>query len=240
MVSQSILKKVLMALTGLGLVGFLVTHLLGNFLLYVGADKFNAYALMMESNKMLIIPAEIGLIGIFLVHVYNGIKLHFENKAARPQNYEKRTTLGESTFASRTMIWTGFAIFFFLVFHVKMFKLTDEKYGPNGEMMLYQHVVNEFKEPQVAIFYIVSMLLLGLHLSHALSSIFQTLGISKPGLRPKLRHAGFFAGWGLALAFLAFPVWGLLIAPKPETKPKPLIPLTTSIEPQKTDAAATK
>lgn len=240
MASQSILKKVLMALTGLGLVGFLVTHLLGNFLLYVGADKFNAYALMMESNKLLIVPAEIGLIGIFLVHVYNGIKLHFENKAARPQNYEERTTLGQSTFASRTMIWTGFAIFFFLVFHVKMFKFTDEKYGPNGEMQLYQHVVNEFKEPQVAIFYVVSMLMLGLHLSHALSSIFQTLGIAKPGLRPKLRHAGFFAGWGLALAFMAFPIWAMFIAPKPPENPKPLIPLTSSIETQKTDAAANK
>jgi succinate dehydrogenase / fumarate reductase, cytochrome b subunit len=240
MVSQSILKKVFMALTGLGLVGFLIAHLLGNLLLYIGADKFNAYATMMENNMLLVIPAEIGLIGIFAIHLYNGIKLHFENKSARPENYEQRKTLGESTFASRTMIWSGLVILFFLVIHIMMFKFGDEKYGPKGEMQMYELVVNEFKEPPVAIFYVVCMLFMGLHLSHALASAAQTLGLSKPGLRPKLRNIGFFTGWGLSLAFAAFPIWAIFIAPTPPAKPKPLIPLTSSTETSKTDAAATK
>lgn len=228
MVSQSILKKVFMALTGLGLVGFLVAHLLGNLLLLMGSEKFNAYAAMMEGNTMLVIPAEIGLIGIFAIHVYNGFKLTFENKAARPENYEQRNTLGESTFASRTMIWTGGLIFFFLIFHIMMFKFGD-KHGPNNTMRMYELVVEEFKQPQVAIFYVVSMLFLGLHLSHGLSSAFMTLGLIKPGWRPKLRGIGFAAGWGLALGFAVLPLWGWLIATPPPAR-KPLIPLTTQVQ----------
>lgn len=228
MVSQSILKKVFMALTGLGLVGFLVAHLVGNLLLYFGADKFNAYAAMMEANTLLVIPAEIGLIGIFSIHVFNGFKLTFENKAARPETYAERKTLGESTFASRTMIWTGGLIFFFLIFHIMMFKFGD-KHGPNKTMRMYELVVEEFKQPQVAIFYVVSMLFLGLHLSHGIASAFMTLGISKPGWRPKLRGLGMAVGWSIALGFASLPLWGWLIAAPPPAR-KPLIPLTAQIQ----------
>ncbi len=240
MVSQSILKKVFMALTGLALTGFLVTHLLGNLLLFMGADKFNAYAAMMEGNKLLVIPAEIGLIGIFAIHVFNGFKLTFENKAARPEGYAERKTLGESTFASRTMIWTGGLIFFFLIFHIMMFKFADEKHGPNNSMLMYEVVVSEFKEPPVVIFYVLSMLFLGLHLSHGLSSAFMTLGISKPGWRPKLRTAGLALGWTLALGFLILPLWGMFIAPAPPPFPKKLLPLTVQSETPKGDAAVVR
>lgn len=241
MVSQSILKKVFMALTGLGLVGFLVMHLLGNLLLLIGADKFNAYAAMMEANTMLVIPAEIGLIGIFAIHVYNGFKLTLENKAARPEGYAERHTLGESTLASRTMIWTGSLVFFFLIFHIMMFKFGD-KHGPNHTMRMYELVLEKFQKPQVAIFYVISMLFLGLHLSHGISSALMTLGISKPGWRPKLRSLGFVAGWGLALGFAALPLWGWLLAAPPAPAPKPLIPLTTQVQSEapKTDVSTAR
>jgi succinate dehydrogenase / fumarate reductase, cytochrome b subunit len=207
---NSIAKKALMALTGLGLVGFLITHLAGNMYLFMGPAKFNAYAMFLEQNPFLIV-AELGLLAIFLVHIVAAIKVTLANRAARPQSYEARETAGQSSFASRTMMLTGLVILFFVVIHVKMFKYSSEKEGVDG---LWGHVIRDFAKPEVLGFYVVSMLALGLHLSHAIGSAFQSLGLRNDGGRPKLGGLGPLVGWGLALGFASLPLWAFAAKPQ--------------------------
>src|SRR6266404_3006695 len=112
--NSSILQKAIMAITGLGLIGFLITHLAGNFYLYMGVDKFNGYSKFLEENPFLIL-AEIGLLLIFLIHIKSAIDVTLANRAARPQQYEVKDTAGQSTLASRTMMITGFVILVFVI-----------------------------------------------------------------------------------------------------------------------------
>jgi succinate dehydrogenase / fumarate reductase cytochrome b subunit len=121
-------QKVLMAATGLSLVGFLTSHLVGNFLLFDGIggqDAFNKYAHWLTSHPA-IKPMEIGLVALFVIHIALAIKVTLAAKAARPEKYAVSDNLGESTFASRTMIHTGGIIFIFLILHLVTFK-----YGSN-------------------------------------------------------------------------------------------------------------
>ena len=206
---SSILKKALMAFTGLALIGFLVTHLAGNFQLFAGAEKFNNYAKFLEENPLVIVPAELILLGVFLLHIYLAITLTLENKAARPIVYDTKRTSGESNFASRTMMWTGFAILIFVAVHVYGFK-----YGVRPEISpatpqgsLWNLAVNEFRKPQIAGFYVFSMLAMGFHLSHGVASSLQSLGLRDASGRPRLGGLGAIIGWGLALGFASLPIW---------------------------------
>ena len=205
---HSIVKKALMALTGLGLVGFLITHLTGNFLLYKGADKFDGYAHWLEENPALPL-AEMGLLGLFLFHIFLALKLTLENNSARPQKYEVRKTAGQSSLASRTMIISGLAIFGFVVLHIWQFKFgralpTDS---------LWQLVISEFQKPWVVGVYVVAMLLLGLHLSHGIASALQSLGLRDDSGRPRLKGLGPAIGWGMALLFALMPIWAFTAKP---------------------------
>jgi len=215
----SILKKALMALTGLALVGFLVSHLLGNLYIYAGSNKFNAYAKLLENNPQLIIPAEIGLILLFLAHIFLAIKTSSENNAARPVGYDNRRTAGESTLASRTMWWSGLVIAIFVVVHVWGFKFGTRP----ANNSLWELVKNEFQRPGIVAFYVVSMLFLGLHLSHAIASAFQSLGLLRSSGHPRLGGLGPAIGWGLALGFALLPIYLFVFKPAPD-KVDPLIP----------------
>ena len=119
---SSIGKKQIMAVTGLGLIGFTVSHLLGNFILFLGADAFNLYAHTLTSNPLIYI-AEAGLLSMFLAHLVLAAVTTLQNRAARPVNYlvHKSSGRGE-TFASKTMGWTGVIILVFLVLHLINFK----------------------------------------------------------------------------------------------------------------------
>jgi succinate dehydrogenase / fumarate reductase cytochrome b subunit len=206
---SSILKKVLVAVTGLCMVAFLLGHLAGNLLLYAGAGKFNEYAAFLESKPFLVYPAETGLILFFLLHLYLALKATLENNAARPDAYAVKLTAGDSTLASRTMIWSGAAVALFIVAHVWMFKFGDH----DGPGRMYGMVVRAFANPLIAICYVLAMVVLGFHLSHCIASAFQTLGLLKPHWRRPSRWAGMALGWALAAGFALFPLWGLVLKP---------------------------
>lgn len=231
---SSILKKVAMALTGLGLVGFLVTHLAGNFLLFQGPDKFNAYSRFLEENPFLI-PAEIGLLALFFSHIYSAVLLTFENNAARPQRYFQRQTAGQSTLASRTMWLTGLGIGIFVVVHVWQFKFGNRpKTLMGSEGSLWQLVIDEFQKPGVVVFYVLCMTLLGLHLSHAIGSAFQSLGLRNHSGHPRLKGVGPAIGWGLAIGFAVLPLWAYIIKPKApflHAQENPTRPLPQTVPP---------
>lgn len=210
MTTTSIVKKVLMALTGLIWVGFVIGHLTGNFLLFVGVDAFNGYAEKLESLGPLLIVVEAGLVAFLLLHIYSGIKVNMENRAARPQGYSVSANGGRSSLASRTMPIGGIILAIFIVTHVKMFKFGDMTVH-NG---LWGLVMKTLGDPLMAGWYLLALVALGLHLSHGFSSAFQSMGVLKPEWRPKFKTGGVVLGWLIAAGFASMPIFALWLGNK--------------------------
>lgn len=207
--TTSIGRKQLMAITGLGLSGFLVVHLTGNLLLFVEAEsafgvKFNEYAAFLHKQPWLI-PSEIGLLVMFFVHVGLAIKLTRESGAARPGGYSKKSA-SDATLASRSMIYTGVLVFVFLIFHLIAFKF-GEKHPEDGLAGL---VRDSFQNPAYSLAYVACMVVLGLHLVHGLSSAFQTFGWNHPKYTPLVKKACMLFAILLCAAFASIPLWFLL------------------------------
>jgi succinate dehydrogenase cytochrome b subunit len=209
--SSSIGSKYLIALSGLSLVGFLILHLAGNLLVLVSPEAFNRYSDRLIHNPLLI-PAELGLLALFLLHVFKAVKLWFGARDARPKGYAQKKWAGHSSrksIASTTMILSGTFLFVFVLSHLVTFK-----YGAHyvtaddpAKRDLYRLVIEVFSRPGYVLFYVVSMVIIGFHLWHGSSSAFQSLGIDHGGLATKIRAAG----WGLAVlvagGFLIIPLW---------------------------------
>lgn len=204
---SSILTKILMAITGLLWFGFLVAHLSGNFLLFKGPEAFDAYASLLHSTGALLYVAEAGLILFFVVHLVSGVRSWRRNRSARPQRYAVSATEGEATPFSRSMVLGGFLIAVFMVTHVLWFRILT----PEGTS-LFERVVETFQNPLTVGWYLIALVFLGMHLSHGLSSAFQTLGLLKPHWRPHLRSAGLAVGWLITLGFMSMPLWALFVA----------------------------
>ena len=180
--SSSLGAKYIMAITGLGLVGFIVAHLSGNFLLFAGEEAFDAYAEFLHSKPALIWTMRLGLLAITVLHIGSAIRLTKLNSEARPSKYvaEKSLAVG---FAGRTMIWSGLIIAAFMVYHIAHYTLMivgaeSSALGRAGEK--YKMVVAGFSQVPVSAFYIIAMALLCMHLSHGVSSLFQSLGLHHP------------------------------------------------------------
>jgi succinate dehydrogenase / fumarate reductase cytochrome b subunit len=218
----SIAKKVFMAVTGLGMIVFLFGHLGGNLLLFQGADKFNGYSDFLLANP-LIVPAEVALIAILVVHTWASITVTLENNAARPVGYELRRTSGQSSLSSRTMWWSGVLVLFFIVFHVWHFRFGDKPVSENG---LWGLVIREFQKPSILVLYVVCMAALGLHLGHAIGSMFQSVGLRNASGQPRLLGFSNIVGWGLALCFAALPLAVFILQPDW----RPAVPITVRHE----------
>jgi succinate dehydrogenase / fumarate reductase, cytochrome b subunit len=208
--SSTVVTKVLIAFTGFGLFLFLVAHLLGNLLIFVGPEAFNQYAHRLITNPFLI-PAEIGLAALFVVHAYKTITMWFSNRRARPVGYEKKQWAGapsRKSVASSTMIWTGLVTLFFLVLHLRTFRFGAYYQVEGLEMRdLHRLVIDVFQSPLYVGFYVVAMVLLGFHLWHGFGSAFESLGINSPAERPHLLRLGRVAAVIIAGGFLSIPVW---------------------------------
>ncbi len=190
--NSSIGRKQIMAITGAGLIGFTLTHLLGNFLLLVGPDAFNLYAHTLTSNPLIYL-AEAGLVTMFLLHVVFAAILTIQNKQARPSSYAVKTKTGRGeTFASQTMPYTGFIMLVFIVLHLITFK-----YGSNYPAMvdgvemrdIYRTVIEYFANPLYVVWYVFAMLSLGVHTSHGFHSMFQSWGLTHPKYTPHVKKA---------------------------------------------------
>ncbi|PCJ19837.1 MAG: succinate dehydrogenase [Candidatus Cloacimonadota bacterium] len=207
--TSSIGKKQLMAVTGLMLYGFLITHLMGNFLLFLGAEKFNTYGHMLITNPM-IIPMEIGLLSLFVIHIALALTSAKENMAARPVNYGAPLCTKFTKVSSQTMVLSGMAVLVFLVVHI-----VGVKYGTHytvdyhGVVMrdLHRLLVEIYHNPIVTIFYVASMGILGFHITHGLQSAFQTLGFNHKKYTPMIKATSFFLGWGLAVGYSAVVIF---------------------------------
>ena len=210
--STSVGSKFLVALTGLSLVGFLIVHLAGNLLILLGPDKFNNYSHGLISNP-LVIPAELGLLGLLLLHVFKAIQHAVRGRVARPQSYTKQVWAGgpsRKSLGSATMVISGVIVLVFLVIHLATMKygayyLTEG--GPPDVRDLYRLVVEVFQSPAVVVFYVVAMVVTGLHLRHGISSAFQSLGLMTPGWTTTVLSSGLWLAIILAAGFALIPVW---------------------------------
>ncbi|MDF3821935.1 succinate dehydrogenase cytochrome b subunit [Leptospira sp. 96542] len=186
---SSIGKKIIMAITGFIWFGFVIAHMVGNLQVFQGPEKLNAYAKFLKDLGPLLWVARIGLIVAFFGHVIVAIMLKKQNSSARPVSYAKNSTIQASS-ASLTMIYSGLLLLSFLVYHLLHFTLgvtnpdhyTLEYTLKNGDVVhdVYAMVILGFQVPAIAITYIVFMVFLALHFSHALGSMLQTLGIFAP------------------------------------------------------------
>lgn len=186
--TSSIGKKYAVAATGLALFGFVCAHMLGNLQIFLGREALNSYAEHLMSLPALLWPARAVLLTCLVVHVALAVRLSIENRTARPVAYAVRRSPA-STPPSRTMLWSGAAVFFFIVYHLLHFTfgaVHPEFHGlkdPSGRHDVYSMVVASFRHPGIAASYVAGMVFLCLHLSHGVGSLFQTLGASDDRLR---------------------------------------------------------
>jgi succinate dehydrogenase / fumarate reductase cytochrome b subunit len=211
LLSSSVGTKLLIGVTGLLLFAYLILHLVGNAIIFLGQEAFNAYAHFLISNP-LVVPVEIGLLLIFLVHIYKTIRMWFDNQAARPVGYTKTVSAGHTSrksVASTTMILSGLLIAIFVVIHVKQFKFGTFYLVAGSEAVrdLYRTEIEVFQQPIWVAFYVLSTLLVGLHLRHGIASAFQSLGLDHPTYTQQIVTWGIagavIIGGGLAM----IPIW---------------------------------
>jgi len=214
--SSSVGTKVLIAITGLLLFGFLLGHLLGNLQLLAGdgGKAFNIYGYRLERLHYLLYAIEWGLVAIFLVHVYKAVTNYLSNQHARPQAYAMKNPAGhtsQKTLASTSMILSGLTVFVFVVLHVRLFKYGPAEMLPTGDgtemRNVFQLVVDEFQKPWSVAFYVVAVGLLGLHLSHGVASAAQSLGATAPGWTTRAWATGRVIAFILAAGFAALPLY---------------------------------
>ena len=187
----SIGRKLVVAVTGAMLLGFLFAHMLGNMALFQGPESLNAYAAWLQGHP-LVWAARTGLLGIFGVHVVTTISLALESSAARPTAYTRKEAIA-ATLSSRYIVVTGLLTLFFVVFHLLHFTfgvVQPEHYryvDESGRHDVFAMIVYGFQNVWVSTSYIVAMAVLGFHLNHGIASLFQTFGINHESYNTMIR-----------------------------------------------------
>ena len=217
---SSVAKKILNALTGIGLVLFLVVHLLGNLTLFSSdPGSFNSYAKTLHDLGWLLTAIEIALLLLFAAHIASSIVVTMANRKARGGGYAAQSKGGSRAsatkpVASRNMIYTGIILGAFVVWHVISFR-----FGPgiaegyvteiNGVVSrdLYTVVYEFFENPLNVFLYTAVMIFLGFHLRHGYWSAFQSLGAIRKKYMPLATASGYMVAVILSAGFLLIPVW---------------------------------
>jgi len=222
---SSVGKKLITGITGFGLIGFIIVHLLGNLTLLIGPHAFNSYAHFLEGlvHGIFIYIFEAGLILILLFHIWAGLEVSVLGKyRARPVRYKKTASAGgtsRKTWSSITMIISGAIILGFLIWHVKMFKYGGAKIIGEGEHAmkdLYAVVLEAFQDPLIVAAYVAVMICLGFHLRHATWSAFQSLGLTRDETLPLLGRVALVFAVVMTLGFCGIPLYMYLADLPPE------------------------
>jgi succinate dehydrogenase cytochrome b subunit len=206
--SSSVGTKILVALTGLGFAAFLVTHVAANLLVLVDTHAYNEYSHKLISNPLIYI-AEAVLVVLFLTHAFKAVFVTLRNREARGDGYAMKKRAGHTSrksFASTTMIVTGVWLLLFIVIHLKTFKFGPWYTTPDGMRDLSRLVHEVYREPLHVVFYVLSMIVVGLHLSHGLSSAFQSMGLEHPRYNGVIRGTGLAVAIVMGLGFALIPV----------------------------------
>jgi succinate dehydrogenase / fumarate reductase cytochrome b subunit len=199
-------KKVVMGVTGLIGIGFVILHSLGNLLVFCGPAAINAYSHFLKSTSELLWTLRAVLLVAVILHVIAAIQLTRQSRAARPIGYTRRETQ-VATISSRTMRWGGALLLVFIVVHILHF--TTGNIRPAGVFSredVYANVVTSFRIWWVALFYVLAMIALGLHVFHGAWSSVRSIGVSPPSPQPLHRRLSLLVAVFVWAAFTAIPV----------------------------------
>ena len=193
-----------MAVSGAILFLFVLGHLVGNLQIYEGPEKLNNYAHFLRSMPALLWGVRITLLVMVLLHIWSSVQLALLKFDARPTGYIKKKAT-QSSYASRTMYWSGPIILAFVVYHLLDFTFgTVNPHFQEGDV--YANAIASFQLIPVAAFYIIAMLLLCMHLYHGLWSMFQSLGFSHPRYTPVLKRSAAVVAILIAAGNISIPV----------------------------------
>lgn len=199
-------KKVVMAVTGCILFLFVIGHLLGNLLVFAGPARYNSYAALLHFDDTLLWIVRIVLITAVVLHITATVQLALRNKKARPVGYSRKEAIN-SSYASRTMYWSGPIVLAFIIFHLLEF--TAGYIHPGSQFIkgdVYHNVVAGFGVWWVSVWYIFALALLGLHLRHGLWSMFQSVGLNHPRHTPLLKKAALIIAALIVLGYISIPI----------------------------------
>ncbi len=207
-------RKILMAVTGLILISFVIIHLLGNTSVFVGPDGINAYAAKLHSLGPVVWLFRLVMLAVFGLHILIGIQLTLENRAANPVAYAQKKTL-RTSFAAENMIVTGLLLAAFVVYHILHFTMhvTNPEISASvlppdalGRPDVYTMVVASFQKGFISLIYVISMVLLFLHLSHGGQSFLQTFGLANDKTLPAIGTGSKAVSLVILLGYISIPV----------------------------------
>ena len=197
-------KKVVMAVTGIVLVGYILAHVTANLLIFAGPAALDAYAAKLRAVPVLLWGVRILLLVSVVLHVVAAAQLTVRSRAARPTPYHRFEQQASSA-ASRTMRWGGVALLLFLVYHILHFT-TGQAHPDFVHLAPYHNVTTAFRTWWVAAIYVAAMLALAMHLYHGTWSMLQTLGIEHPRVNPARRRLATAIAVLVPLGFVTVPI----------------------------------
>lgn len=197
-------KKIVMAVTGLILTGFVISHMAGNLLVFSGAPQLNEYSAFLRRSAAVLWSVRVVLLLSVVLHVLAALQLTRAEMLARPVAYRRREPQ-VSTFASRTIRWGGIAIVLFVIYHLLHFT-TGTVHPSFSHTNVYGNVVSGLRIWWVSAIYIVAMAALGLHLYHGTWSSIRTLGVAKASIQPLQRKIPALIALLVWLGFTAIPL----------------------------------
>lgn len=217
---SSLGKKYIMALSGAGLFAFVIGHLLGNLQIFIGPEALNRYGHFLQTTPELIWPARIGLLVLVVLHIAAAVTLTRQNRAARPVGYGDYKVVAAS-YASRTMMMSGLIVLVFIIYHLLHFTIQTPEINFTGQNFktlhdeqgrhdIYRMMIAGFKRPLVSLFYVIGVGLLCLHLSHGVSSMFQSMGWKNKAYGTFLDTFAIVASVIIFLGYISIPAAVLL------------------------------
>jgi succinate dehydrogenase / fumarate reductase, cytochrome b subunit len=199
-------QKAIMAVTGAILFLFVFFHMIGNLQVFEGREQLNFYGFALRRFPEALWAARLILLLAVILHIWSSIKLAIRKTSARPVSYATRKNI-HSSYASRTMYWSGPILLAFIIYH--LLHLTAGYVQPGGRFIegdVYHNLVSGFQVWYVSVWYIFSMILLGLHIRHGAWSMFQSLGMNPPRHTPVLKKAAASLAVLIVLGYISIPI----------------------------------
>ena len=206
---SSVGKKAVMAVTGLILVAYLITHVLANLLVFDGPERINRYAALLHASGAALWGARLVLLVAVILHIVAATQLALRSRAARPEPYVRGRDPQVSTLAARTIRWGGALILLFLVYHILHFT-TGTAHPDFIELNPHHNVTTGFRNPWIAAIYLGAMVVVGLHLYHGVWSSGRSMGLTQPAPQPLRRRLALVLALFVGLGFSAIVVAGFL------------------------------
>lgn len=209
LLTSSVGRKVLMAITGQGMVLFAIVHMLGNSSIFIGPNGINAYAEHLHALGPVVWIFRLVMLTLLAIHVLFGIQLSLENRAANAESYAVKN-LKRATMSSQTMLYTGLLLLAFIIYHLFHFTVRATPgltlgNDAQGRFDVFTMVTGSFQHGIISIIYVAAMVVLFLHLKHGIQSFFQTLGLNNAKTLPVFVKIGAVAAGVLFLVYASIP-----------------------------------